>query len=784
MPAADVPPKRRRRKRDLAAFILGVGTALTVAVGVLAVAVLLLFASGMVPLSGLQHYVARDLQSRLGEGWQVETRKAAIIRQDGRPQLRIQDVEFSHRSGARLRAPEATVHYDAMSLMSGAGALRSIDIRGVTLRLKVDSNGALILDTGESELSWRTGAAPDDALRPETVVGEALAALGADGPLPTLERLALIDSRLQLVAPDGSERAGIERADIVIEQSPEGRTYRFRGYAPSGFKDIAIAWRRAAEGPGEIDLAVNAFQLDDLERLLVGRSDSFLSGFPIKGVLRVRGERQERIEGEFNIGAGKVALGGAGVAPVSLDAIAAKVEADRLSRTLNISDGAVTAGGTRLALAGALAFRDGNAWRVQGTASGTLAGEGADPEQPLARAEASIEGIGVERARLASLTLMGPNLSVSGEGSLEHGPNGPAFNATLTARDSSVRSMLAGWPRMVSPFIRELVADRVLAGQVETLKLVVAMPPDAFAASRRGDVIPDESVKLDITGRGVRFRVGDGIPLLQDLAVSGIATGRTVQLDAPSARIDLGRGRSIALSEGRFAITDTYAARPIGRSAFRAAGNLDALAALMAVPAFKEAAPTQIDPEIIRGRMDLRVNLSLPLVSELKSSEVALQAVGPLTGVASDKLLAPERFEAGNLQANYDRGAITLRGDLRLGGTPATLDLRQDAKGVGEAVVQMTLDQAARERRKLALPGLTGSVGVRGVQALGRGQAPPVRVELDLTRAAIDGVIPGWTKPAGRPGRMSFLLDDPTMEDGAELTDVMVDAPPLRCAAG
>ncbi len=112
--------------------------------------------------------------------------------------------------------------------MSGAGALRSIDIRGVTLRLKVDSNGALILDTGESELSWRTGAAPDDALRPETVVGEALAALGADGPLPTLERLALIDSRLQLVAPDGSERAGIERADIVIEQSPEGRTYRFR----------------------------------------------------------------------------------------------------------------------------------------------------------------------------------------------------------------------------------------------------------------------------------------------------------------------------------------------------------------------------------------------------------------------------------------------------------------------------------------------------------------------------------------------------------------------------
>ncbi len=254
-----------------------------------------------------------------------------------------------------------------------------------------------------------------------------------------------------------------------------------------------------------------------------------------------------------------------------------------------------------------------------------------------------------------------------------------------------------------------------------------------------------------------------------------------MQLDAPGARIDLGRGRSIALSEGRFAIADTYAARPIGRSAFRAAGNLDALAALMAVPAFKEAAPTQIDPEIIRGRMDLRVNLSLPLVSDLKSSEVALQAVGPLTGVASDKLLAPERFEAGNLRpitigARSHCAAIFAWVARR---RRSTCPGRQGRWRGGRA------DDAGPGRARTAQARLAGPHRIcrcpRGAGARTRaGAAGPV--ELDLTRAAIDGVIPGWTKPAGRPGRMSFLLDDPTMEDGAELTDVMVDAPPF-CAA-
>ncbi len=46
-----------------------------------------------------------------------------------------------------------------------------------------------------------------------------------------------------------------------------------------------------------------------------------------------------------------------------------------------------------------------------------------------------------------------------------------------------------------------------------------------------------------------------------------------------------------------------------------------------------------------------------------------------------------------------------------------------------------------------------------------QGRAPAFDVEADLSRAAIDGFIPGWTKPAGRPGKLTFRVtpgDDQT----------------------
>lgn len=760
--------------------MLGALTAGGVVLTVLGIAALLLFASGFVPLSGLQGYVAADLQQRLGPGWTVQTRKAGIVREDGSPQLLIQDVDFRHVSGVRLRAPEAIVRYNHWSVLTGQLALRSIAIQGVTLRLQVDSDGALVLDTGESRFAWRQGDAPQDSLRSETVLGEALSMLTSDGPLPSLEELVLRDSRLQLVAPDGTERIGLEKAQISIRQNEGGRTYRFRGVTDSGLKDIEIIHRRASEGSGAVDLIVHAFQLDDLERLMVGRTVSVLKGFPLAGTLRARGQRLDEITGEIRLGAGRIALPDRAMQPVAVDRIEATIKADRMGRAVELVTGTLASGATQLDLTGRLAFGEGAAWTLDGEARGAIEGEGRDQPQALALGRARLEGSGVSAVRLRSIELQGPRLAVTGAAAIEQTSAGPTLSATLSARQSSVRAMLAGWPRLISPFIREMIAERVETGEVESLNLAVNMPAEAFGAARRGEVIPDESVRVDVQGRGVHFAVGEGIPKLQDLQLTAVATGRTLQLAAATARVEMPRNRQITLTEGKFAIADTYAERPLGRSSFRASGGVDALAALMAVPAFREAAPGQIDPEAIKGRMDLRVTLQLPLVPALRSQDVLVQATGPLTGVGSETLLGPEKLENANLAANFDKGSLTLRGDARIGGLPAVIDIRQDQRGQGEAVVTMQLDQAARERRGFGMGGaVTGTVALRAVKPLGRRQDAPVKIELDLARAAIDGLLPGWTKPAGRPARVSFLvdLDD---DEGQDINDIILDASPVQ----
>jgi hypothetical protein len=53
----------------------------------------------------------------------------------------------------------------------------------------------------------------------------------------------------------------------------------------------------------------------------------------------------------------------------------------------------------------------------------------------------------------------------------------------------------------------------------------------------------------------------------------------------------------------------------------------------------------------------------------------------------------------------------------------------------------------------------------------------PTRIEADLARAAVEGVFPGWTKPAGRPGKVSFALNE---GEPQELRELAVDAGPVQ----
>jgi hypothetical protein len=109
---------------------------------------------------------------------------------------------------------------------------------------------------------------------------------------------------------------------------------------------------------------------------------------------------------------------------------------------------------------------------------------------------------------------------------------------------------------------------------------------------------------------------------------------------------------------------------------------------------------------------------------------------------------------------------------------PSQIEVRQNPRGIGEATLTTVLDQAARQRRGLGFDGkVTGPIPMKVIQPLNKDKDTNPRIELDLTRVAIDGLLPNWTKPAGRSAKMSFMLE--IDKDGTDLEDIQLDAAPV-----
>jgi hypothetical protein len=155
-------------------------------------------------------------------------------------------------------------------------------------------------------------------------------------------------------------------------------------------------------------------------------------------------------------------------------------------------------------------------------------------------------------------------------------------------------------------------------------------------------------------------------------------------------------------------------------------------------------------------------------------ADVPVAIRGVLGDLAVDKVAGREKLEAGTFAVAVDPGGINIKGDAKLSGLPAAIEVKQAKRGPGELSANLILDDAARQRRSLpTAPQVTGPVTVRIVAPFGGPEKVNPHIEADLARAAVEGALPGWTKPIGKPGRASFTyVDGPT----PELRDFALDS--------
>ena len=136
-----------------------------------------------------------------------------------------------------------------------------------------------------------------------------------------------------------------------------------------------------------------------------------------------------------------------------------------------------------------------------------------------------------------------------------------------------------------------------------------------------------------------------------------------------------------------------------------------------------------------------------------------------------------QKVEAATLRVTANNQGFQLKGDVKIGGTPASLEYHKPhGDGDAEVHIQATLDQAARAN--LGFDNASEVSGAIPIRLAGRiastgDHEGRFAVEADLTSAQIDGLLPGWVKPVGKPARATFTLA--TKPQSVRIEDLVIE---------
>ena len=211
-------------------------------------------------------------------------------------------------------------------------------------------------------------------------------------------------------------------------------------------------------------------------------------------------------------------------------------------------------------------------------------------------------------------------------------------------------------------------------------------------------------------------------------------------------------------------------------------GTADSLADLLMREPLRRQAGLTLDPATVKGQAEGDLALDLKLGKTARPEDTQFHASGALDNLQIEKFLADEKLEFGDGLVRGRSQYAEDRGRRQSSSAPRPM-WRSPARPArkGSATVTFALDAAGRAKRGLNFGSwLTGPLPIKLKAPLTRANA---EVEIDLTPAGVDNPVPGLSKPAGKPGKATFLVK-PTPE-GASLSNIAIElgVPMLRGSA-
>ena len=795
-PAPGKSPSKDPGKKKHVRLLLWVfaGAVLFCASSVGLVGALLYFDIERHPLVGdfVRDRLTAVLQDQIDPAFRLSIDRVNVHRQSEETIVDISDVRIRDAAGrALIHAPAGRVRLATGPLLRLRFVPTSITLSGLRADIEISDAGEVVTRSGaDSAPAPATLRPPPQVLEPAPLplrvkrfVGDAFGAL------------AVIRQAVGGRLPD----IGVEDVSLSVNDRRLDHIFRLDKLAGrlKAAEDGAVTARLAFAGQGS-PIAVNFAltpPLAGVQKLSAHAQGDIGSLFahlgvdaggvekatPLTAMLETEiGDDMQARTARLALDVGRTMLDvDAKMAPVPLENASLRLSWRQGAPILSIDEMLAVSENTRVSLKGEIAppAEGGDIWKITLADAGSTIEALTPKEAPIVfdTLTGAFSAIPAQRTLTfdkVDIKVGSGQASLSGRAYLDDS-NRPGLALDLAVQDADARVGMRLWPGFAATEVRKWLAAHVRGGLINRVALKLDFPPDVFAAAISDKPLPDKSVAAAWTVSRGALQPLPGAPVINAIAGSGTATGRAVSMDVASAHIEMPSGRRLALSDGSFVISDVSKKPADARIRARLSGLVETALEYCKTPAVQPHVPKGIDKISAKGQIDGELAMALRISPRMTSADMQTSISAQLRNLSVDKNVSGQAIEVGTFQLNADRDAFSLKGEARLLGAQAQIDVKGAGKAAPVANIVLTMDDAARARQGINLPDVTGPVPVKLMAKLDD-KDDEVTLEADLARLTITEIAPGVSKKAGVPGRLKALVNE-TDAGGWDLSKFELD---------
>jgi len=758
--------------------------------------------SGPIELDVATPWLKAAIEENFGGHHSVEVGGTQLERDEkGRTSLRLRDIVVRDTDGTIVAtAPKAEVGLSGRSLLMGQLRAQSLNLVGAEMSVRIETDGRLTVFAGADNRPIATAAPTVKPVRPGAPGPDA----APQGPMGAeFENIAGIMARLDAVGETGLDghdlrELGLKNGNLVVDDRRNGKRWTFDGINASltrprqggvvfrlesdnpkrpwvlsaamrpiadGVRAVGIEARRVSTRDILLALRLDAGDIDvDLPLSASVRADISSDGTP------------QLVQGQLVVDAGTIIDRNNEKIGLNVDRADFRFNWDARRRSLVVPF-QVHSGGNQFTMRATLeGSPDQNGiWLLGVTRSDSVI----DPIIVAPGASADEEGIAINRVAVRARidtnrkrieldqgdfsridTRPSHNIGVALTGSLDYSGAEPRIAFGVAGTRMPMSAMKRLWPLFAAVDVRSWVEEHISGGMVERVVVAGNAPLEDF--KHNGPPIPEDGLSVDIETSGTTLRPISNLPPIRDADLTVRITGRNAVVNLGRGTVEAAPGRKLNVASGIFEVPDTHPKPAPARASFRMDGGVPAAAALLASDGLRDEVGITLDPASTRGTISAQVAVKLAIARPMPQDASSYLISADLTNFAADKMLLGQKVEASTLKAVATGDGFQIKGDVKINGTPASIDLRkQKGETDAELHMQSIIDEAARRKLGMDLGStVTGAIPIKVVTRISDSNSNDsgMSVDADLTPVKIDNLLPGWVKPAGRPARATYTM--------------------------